>query len=180
MLLHSPNRIEDPSKKLLFNNTFTGILLVVQALCTRGRALVHPFKLQKVVLKRRYKFLLLGTAIVATPYLLKSLCAGWSTQGIEATELLPGDGIVLEPKVEYTLALSISSSPSAIWPWFVQMGGGRAGFYTYEWIENLLGADIHNANEILPLFQDLKVGDKVWLTPDPCLGGVPGQFLVVD
>jgi len=39
------------------------------------------------------------------------------------------------------------------------MGSGRGGAYTYDWIENLFALDMHSANEILPEFQDLKVGD---------------------
>jgi hypothetical protein len=49
--------------------------------------------------------------------------------------------------------------PSSVWPWLVQMGPGRGGAYTYDWIENILGLGMHSADEILPPYQDLKVGD---------------------
>jgi hypothetical protein len=68
--------------------------------------------------------------------------------------------------------------PPRCGPWLVQMGQGRAGFYTHEWVENLLGARIHNADRIIPAFQHLSVGDRVRLTPDPYLG-FPGQFMTV-
>jgi hypothetical protein len=58
------------------------------------------------------------------------------------------------------------------------MGQGRAGFYTHEWVENLLGADIHNADRVVPTLQHLAVGDNIRLTPDPYLGQ-PGQFMTV-
>lgn len=91
---------------------------------------------------------------------------------------LPGDDIVVEPNTGYTMAITIHAAPSAIWPWLVQMGQGRGGFYTHEWVENLLGADIRNANRIVAEWQQLEVGEHVRLTPDPYLGQ-PGQFMTV-
>jgi hypothetical protein len=52
-----------------------------------------------------------------------------------------------------------------VWPWLVQMGSGRGGVYTYDWIENLFGLAMHSADEILPQFQDLKLGDEFPLGP---------------
>ena len=76
------------------------------------------------------------------------------------------------------MAITIRAAPSAIWPWLIQMGQGRGGFYTHEWIENLLGADIHNADGVVPAWQQLQVGDTVRLTPDPYFGQ-RGQFMIV-
>ncbi len=58
-----------------------------------------------------------------------------------------------------TRALWVDAPPSSIWPWLVQMGPGRGGAYTYDWIENLLGLGMHSADEVLPQYQDLRVGD---------------------
>jgi hypothetical protein len=58
------------------------------------------------------------------------------------------------------------------------MGQGRAGFYTHEWAENLLGADIHNVDRVVPAWLQLEVGDRIRLTPDPYFGQ-PGQFMTV-
>jgi hypothetical protein len=49
--------------------------------------------------------------------------------------------------------------PSDVWPWLVQMGSGRGGAYTYDWIENLFGLDMRSSDEILPQFQHLTAGD---------------------
>jgi hypothetical protein len=49
----------------------------------------------------------------------------------------------------------------------LQIGQGRGGFYSYEWLKNLFGTDIHNANSIVPDYQNLKVGDVIRLTPKP-------------
>jgi hypothetical protein len=76
------------------------------------------------------------------------------------------------------MAITIRAAPSEIWPWLVQMGQGRAGFYTHEWVENLLGADIHNADRVVSAWQHLEVGDTIRLTPDPYFGQ-PGQFMTV-
>jgi hypothetical protein len=97
----------------------------------------------------------------------------------ETVATLPGDGIVPNPKTQYTLAISIKTSPSEVWPWLVQMGQGRGGFYTHEWVENLIGAQVHNADRIIPELQYLEVGNSIKLTPDPYLGGQPGQYIVV-
>ncbi len=64
-----------------------------------------------------------------------------------------------------TRAITIDAPPDAIWPWLVQMGSGRGGAYTYDWIENLLGLNMHSADEILPEFQDLKAGDELPMGP---------------
>jgi hypothetical protein len=59
------------------------------------------------------------------------------------------------------------------------MGQGRGGLYTYEWIENILGAQIHNLDRIDPDLQRIEVGERVRLTPDVYLGRVPGQYYTV-
>ena len=96
----------------------------------------------------------------------------------EATTSLPGDDVVPHSTAGYTLATSIAAAPSAVWPWLAQMGQGRGGFYTHEWVESLLRADIHNAARIVPEWQSLNLGDHIRLTPDPYLGRA-GQFLEV-
>src|SRR5687767_5754293 len=57
----------------------------------------------------------------------------------ERVESLPGDSIVADPVTGYTLAVTIRATPSEVWPWLKQMGQGRGGFYTHQWMENLLG-----------------------------------------
>ena len=60
----------------------------------------------------------------------------------------------------------------------MQIGRGRGGFYTYTWVERMVGADIRNLDHIEPAFQVLRVGDPVWLTPQTYLGR-PGQAWTV-
>lgn len=96
----------------------------------------------------------------------------------EQRERLPGDEIVPFPEAGYTLGITINATPAEIWPWLVQMGQDRGGFYTHEWIERLLLAGIHNADRIVPEWQRLELGDVVRLTPDPYLGHA-GQVMTV-
>ena len=88
----------------------------------------------------------------------------WGATEEEAAEPLPGDEITPHPRVRSTRAITIDAPPEKVWPWIVQMGMGRAGFYTHEWVERPLGghyAEGHSATRIHPEFQDLKVGDLV-------------------
>ena len=72
---------------------------------------------------------------------------------------MPGDEFLPNPDILATRAVSINTPASAIWPWLMQMGTGKGGVYTYDWIENLFGLRMRSAQEILPQFQDRKVGD---------------------
>ena len=76
-----------------------------------------------------------------------------------------GDELVPQPKWSYTQAITIRAPAEQVWPWLAQMGQGRGGFYSYEWLENLVGCDIHNADRILTEFQNLKAGDGIKLHP---------------
>lgn len=128
---------------------------------------------------KRVTLLSIGV-LLALPYALLPWYRRWGTRPAEPRQPFPGDSIVTDPKAEFTLAVSVAAPRSQVWPWLVQMGQGRGGFYTYEWIENILGAHIHNTDAILDPLQDLKVGDWVWLTPNPYVYDVPGQYLVVE
>jgi hypothetical protein len=102
-----------------------------------------------------------SAVIAAYPALLRRRCLTWGTTAGEVSQRMPGDDLMPCPNVLSTRAVTIQAPPDAIWPWLMQMGSGRGGAYTYDWIENLLGLDMHSANEILPQFQDLKVGDTL-------------------
>ena len=63
-------------------------------------------------------------------------------------------------------AITVGAPPDAVWPWLVQMGSGRGGAYTYDWIENLFGLGMNSADEILPQFQQLAVDDVLPVGPN--------------
>ncbi len=102
-----------------------------------------------------------GLAAVAYPVLLRRWCMTWGATPAEVTREIPGDELMPKPDMLATRAITVDAPPGAIWPWLVQMGSGRGGAYTYDWIENLFGLDMHSATEILPQFQDLEVGDTL-------------------
>lgn len=110
-----------------------------------------------------------AAAAASYPLLLRRWCLTWGATAQEAARELPGDGLLATPDVVATRAISIDAPPAAIWPWLVQMGSGRGGAYTYDWIENLFGLDMHSADEILPQFQDLEVGDVLPLPGGPAM-----------
>jgi hypothetical protein len=86
-------------------------------------------------------------------------CLNWGATPKEAAGALPGDDLLIDPGVMTTRAIQVDAPASLIWPWLLQMGPGRGGAYTYDWIENLFGLGMHSANRILPEYQNLKVGD---------------------
>ncbi len=79
---------------------------------------------------------------------------------------LPSDVLVLRPRQTATRAITIDAPAAAVWPWLVQIGQGRGGFYSYDWLENLAGCDIHSADRVIPALQDLREGDTVRLGPE--------------
>jgi hypothetical protein len=88
----------------------------------------------------------------------------WGATDEEASRSMPGDDIVSSAALQTTRAVSVAAPPSAIWPWLVQMGPRpRAGAYTYDWIERLLGIDIENSDRIMPELQHLETGDWIGL-----------------
>jgi hypothetical protein len=72
----------------------------------------------------------------------------WGATAEEAGAVLPGDDLVPEPAEQTTLAVTVAAPADTIWAWLVQMGQGRGGMYSYDWLENLLGLDIHTTGEI--------------------------------
>src|SRR5262245_28114893 len=84
----------------------------------------------------------------------------WGATPDEVASNLRGDELLPEAHLVTTKAIAIHAPPERVWPWLVQMGSGRAGTYTYDWIDNLFGLDMHSAQVILPQFQNLEAGDS--------------------
>ncbi|MGO4229285.1 SRPBCC family protein [Arthrobacter sp. YAF34] len=98
----------------------------------------------------------------------------WGATTQEAAGPLAGDEFVPTPRMQSTRAVTIAAPVSGVWPWLVQMGAGRGGMYSYDWLENAAGLGIHSADRIHPELQQLKVGDTVALSPD---GGLSVRLL---
>ena len=86
----------------------------------------------------------------------------WGATNEEAGSRLPGDELLEEADGVSTRAITIDAPAAAVWPWLAQMGPSpRGGAYTYDWIENLLGLDMHSTNRVLPEYQHPQVGDTL-------------------
>jgi hypothetical protein len=86
----------------------------------------------------------------------------WGSDDAEVSAVLPGDALVHQPKLQTTRAITIHATPAQVWPWLVQMGFGRAGFYSYDQSEKAAGgADPDRSRRILPEFQQVQVGDVI-------------------
>ena len=101
-------------------------------------------------------------------------CLTWGARDDEVAAKLPSDELLPDADLVTTRAVTVDAPPSAVWPWLAQMGSGRGGAYTYDWIENLLGLNMHSADEILPRYQHLQVGDELPMGP-----GRPGMTVEV-
>lgn len=128
---------------------------------------------------QRRHVLAMAAAVLSSTYLflLRPWHSRWGTTRGEVERPLPGDEIVPNPKYSTTHAVTVRAPAADVWPWLVQMGQGRGGFYSYDWLENLFDLDIHNATRIVPGLQDLKRGDHVSLAPD---GAMPMTVMVLQ
>lgn len=95
----------------------------------------------------------------------------WGATKDEVHGPWPGDEMTPDAVCQATRAVTIHASADEIWPWLVQIGQDRGGFYSYTWLENLFGARMRNADRLLPNLDDRKVGDTVWMTPKERYGG---------
>jgi hypothetical protein len=91
--------------------------------------------------------------------LRKSILSWGATDG-ETSARLPGDELLERADGVSTRAIDIDAPPAAVWPWLAQMGPSpRGGAYTYDWIENMLGLNMHSTDCVLPEFQHPEVGE---------------------
>ena len=106
-----------------------------------------------------------GAVAVAASYsVVRPRILTWGATTDEALATLPGDELLEDPDGVSTRAITVAAPASAVWPWLAQMGPApRGGAYTYDWIENLLGLDMHSADQILPELQHPAVGDTIGL-----------------
>ncbi|MFH0882522.1 MAG: SRPBCC family protein [bacterium] len=89
----------------------------------------------------------------------------WGATEQEVTMPLPGDSLIAHPFVRTTRAITISAPRESVWPWIVQMGQRRGGFYTHTAFENMMGLKMRNAWRIVPEWQIREVGDPLYLAP---------------
>lgn len=123
------------------------------------------------------------SAVVGVAAVLRHRYLRWGATSREQAQRLVGDDLLPEVDLSATRAITIDAPADAVWPWLVQLGQGRGGFYSYDWLENLVPhVDIHNADSIVPGWQHIEVGAEVRLAPELPLTVValePGRALVL-
>ena len=87
----------------------------------------------------------------------------WGSTDDEIARRMPGDDVVANPSFSATRAVTVEAPPERIWPWIVQMGYQRAGFYSWDRLDN---DGVPSAEHILPEYQDLSLGDLIPLSSD--------------
>lgn len=114
--------------------------------------------------------LLAVVALVVVGYAL-AVRPWYMTIGSTAQEqamTLPGDELIANPASKLNMAITIKAPAEEVWPWLVQIGNYRGGWYSYDAVENALGSadfiDGHSLNRIAPELQNLKVGDRIDIT----------------
>jgi hypothetical protein len=106
---------------------------------------------------------LVGVAGVGALALSRKRLRNLGATRAERRATLPGDELVSGAKGSSTMAITIDAAPSAVWPWLVQMGCDRGGFYSWDRLDN---GGRPSATGIHPEWQTLEVGDRVLCTPD--------------
>lgn len=96
----------------------------------------------------------------------------WGASEADLQRPMPGD---LDGS-RWTRAIVIEAAPEQVWPWLAQFGQGRGGWYSYDWLENLLGFDIHTAEQIIPEYQDTQIGTPICMSGSFC----PSKVHVVE
>jgi hypothetical protein len=117
-------------------------------------------------MRRRYAGVTaIGGAVAAYIFLARPRHLRWGATNQESDEPLPGDNLFANADLTATRAITVRASADQVWPWVAQLGQGRGGFYSYDFLENLVGCDIHSADRIVAEWQDVGVGDEVRLAP---------------
>jgi hypothetical protein len=120
-----------------------------------------------------------GVSLISALFILPFSRPGlrkWGSTEEELSRELPGDELVKEVKGWYNHAITINTASANVWPWIMQLGQNKGGFYSYELLENIVGCNIHNADEIVADFQNTVVGDRVAMSPK----GAPYIVTAID
>lgn len=120
---------------------------------------------------KKMNVLLAGAVIGALGYaaILRPRSMRWGATWRERSRIWAGDEFMPEPVTRSVRVITIHAPAEHVWPWVAQIGQDRGGFYSYTPLENLVGAEMKNAEEIHPEWQHRNIGDKVWL-------GAPSKF----
>lgn len=107
-----------------------------------------------------------GVMIAAflTPF-LRNARSHWGLDEATANRTYAGDDLVPDPRWSWTHGIEIEADAESVWPWVAQLGADRGGFYSYQWLENVAGCELHNAEAVHPELA-LREGDDLRLHPE--------------
>jgi len=126
-------------------------------------------RMAKQRIKRFFIGIGLALFLVVIGYILiRPIHQRWGATNLEADASMQGD----LNGMQWTRATTINVPPEQVWPWIVQFGQGRGGWYSYDWLENLMGFDIHTAEQILPEFQEVEIGEPICMAKGNCISNV--------
>jgi hypothetical protein len=91
----------------------------------------------------------------------------WGATDDEVNRSMPGDDVITDPSFNATRVVTVNAPSESIWPWLVQIGCKRAGWYSYDWVDNL---GIPSAERIISEFQHIKVGQLIPFSPNGKMG----------
>ncbi len=130
----------------------------------------------------------LGAVVAGYWFTVRPWHLRWGATDADLARRWPGDELVPNPRTRAVRAVTIAAPSETVWPWIMQIGRDRGGFYSYSWLENLIGADIHNVDRLIPGLPERRPGDTVWMGPEEKFGGearmvvaaiVPGRAMVL-
>jgi hypothetical protein len=117
-------------------------------------------------LRRPSPLALFGTAATALyAVAIRPWHLRWGAEPEDEHRDLPGDELLPEEGTKILHAVTIDAPVEEVWPWLAQLGQDRGGFYSYEWLENLAGCEMKNAERIHPEWQHRELGETVDLHP---------------
>jgi len=113
----------------------------------------------------------LAALLFAYLYIIRPWHLHWGATHLDRIAALPGDALSPYALAVVTHAVNIDAPAEAVWRWLVQLGQDRGGFYSYAFLENLVGCDMRNTFRIVPEWQQRAIGDTVWFGSPKRSGG---------
>lgn len=121
---------------------------------------------------------LIAIAVTLAMWELRRWAFSWGATSAELARSWPGDELSPNATGISTRAITIGAPAETVWAWLIQIGQDRAGFYSYDWLENLFRCDMPRVGRIVPEWQQRTLGDIVWLARRDRYNGEARQKVV--
>jgi hypothetical protein len=127
-----------------------------------------------------HRILLAAGAVVALSAAARPRLRNWGSTPHDRTRTLPGDGLIADERWACTMAITIAAPAAAVWPWLAQMGGDRAGWYSFDHLDR---GGRPSARELDPRWTPAREGDRLVTVPGrswfDVVGAEPGRSLIL-